>query len=268
MFVFITAYLLINSVYLCVLPFFMGIFKALLQSQLTPFTKLWMANVLNFVGFGGMHGIPVIFLGIWWFGVRLKTLVTCFVLANAVSIVGLWSLRKWVIRILSYLLIVSMVWGIFWPVIFDRATSNMEVFVFRAFNARVYYHYWEPLKLMYCKECKPSANSVYFVRQYETIYSGRDYRIKKDMAGKFPDSYEQAKLRTEESFLKRAPDAISLAPAYWGIFRMTMDAYQTSRELYEFAMALIKAIFYLWFVIIPGYFLWSINRTKIRALFI
>lgn len=54
-----------------------------------------------------------------------------------------------------------------------------------------------------------------FVRQYETIYSGTVH-IEKDMAGKFPDSYEQAKLRTEESFLKRAPDAISLAPAYWG----------------------------------------------------
>jgi hypothetical protein len=206
-FIFIYAYLLINSAYLCILPFFSDLNMFLLDSKLTPFTKLWMANILNFVGFGGFKWILFNFMGIWLLGVRLKTLVACLLLAHLISIVGLWSLRKWVIRILSYLLIVTMVWGIFWPVIFDRATSRMEVYMFRAFNGWVYGHYWEPLKQMYCKECKSGPYNLN-AQQYETIYSNPDYRIRKDLFGKYPDSYDQAKSFTEEKFLRFAPDAV------------------------------------------------------------
>jgi len=79
-----------------------------------------------------------------------------------------------------------------------------------------------------------------------------------------PDSYREAKPFTEKIFSEQAKGVINLAPAYWGIYRMGSDAFDTTREMYQITFMFAKILFYLWFMIIPLWLMVALHQNSIR----
>ena len=108
----------------------------------------------------------------------------------------------------------------------------------RAFNAWNYNHYWQPLKEKYCRDCKKYPQAI---AQYEQVLYPQP----------MPEPYSAAKFSLESKFSDQPKEMISLLPAYWGIFRISDDTFETTKEMYQIIFSIAKILFYLWFIIIP-----------------
>ena len=236
-------FLLINIFYLCVLWQMPNIYSYVLQSSLMLLTKLWLINLLGFVGIDGFR-----------FFVFLKSAYIFALLfcANIAAFIGLLLEKRWGIRILTYILLSLCIGGFFWPGISYRSTQAMQTYMQRAYNAWVYNYYWQPVRQEYCKNCERLPESM---TQYEQALYPQP----------LPGSYMEARPLLINKFSERGQEAIMLAPAYWGMYRMSSDAFDTTKEMYQILFFLVRILFYSWFIIIPAVLLYSLHKENIKC---
>ena len=118
------------------------ILKSIINVHLMPLTKLWLVNLLGFVGLDGFG---------WYFFHRNAIYFLAFLFSvNFLALIGLSFGKHWGRRMLMYILLSMCAIGIFWPTTSYQATQAMQTYMQRSFNAWNYNHYWLPMIEKYC----------------------------------------------------------------------------------------------------------------------
>ena len=239
-------FLLINIFYFGVIWFLPNISLQIMQSRLEPLTRLWLINLVTFLGVDPLRNT--------WFINPVYSFALLFAV-NIAAFLGLLLNRNWGRRIFTYILLSMCVWGVLTPHISSDATQAMEVYMQRAYNAWIYDHYWQPLKFEYCKNCESPSQKM--TQQYEPEFYSQP----------LSSSYKDVQSFLESKFSDQGDQASLLAPAYWGIFRVSYDTFKTTKEMYQILFSLSQSLFYLWFLIIPVSLLYFFHIENIKSFF-